>query len=247
MNEVIIIAGPSWSWKDTLVSNLLKTWKYQKLISDTTREKRNWEIEGRDYYFVTKDLFWKNFKEWVYFQYNDFVWNLYAYKKEELLKKIKETSLLVICHPQVIMLITFFLKQFDIPYKTVYLDISKKKTFERMIFRGDSDQNIKNRKTEYWEFIWYKSKADFVLDAEKSQTTIVQDFYYNLFVVNIKEWSIVEKIKDKTQYTIKKITKKSIHLCSKNNNMTKVEKDDWEETWFFEYLLWKYRVLKNSI
>lgn len=239
MNEVIIIAGPSWSWKDTLVNNLVKTWNYTKLVSDTTREKRIWEIEWKDYYFIDTNSFWSNLKEWLYFQYSNFVGNLYAYKKEELIQKIKKSSVLVISHPQVIMLITFFLDQLQIPYKTVYLNISKKSTFERMKKRWDSQESINKRKSEYSEFIWYKSKANIVINVNQSEENVLSDFYYQLFSLKYPVNSTV--VSKNRKYKIIKITKVKVLLENIDTKEIKIEKDDKEVTWFFEYLLWKYR------
>lgn len=57
---LVIISGPSGSGKDSVLSLILKKEKWlQKSISMTTREKRENEVDGVDYYFVTKDYFEK--------------------------------------------------------------------------------------------------------------------------------------------------------------------------------------------
>ncbi len=57
---LVIISGPSGSGKDSVLSLILnkETW-LQKSISMTTREKRENEIDGVDYYFVSKEYFEK--------------------------------------------------------------------------------------------------------------------------------------------------------------------------------------------
>lgn len=176
MNKVIIIAWPSGSGKDTLINELLTLNQYSKIISDTTREKRVWEIEWKDYFFVSKEQFDKNLEEWKYFQLSEFAWNSYAYKKDEILNKIKEKDVLLISHPQTIALIVFFLKTYKIPYCTVYLDIPKELTIERMLKRGDKEESINKRKDEFDEFIWFKKKADIVLDSNRLINKILLEF-----------------------------------------------------------------------
>lgn len=246
MNEVIIIAWPSWSWKDTLISNLLETWLYQKLVSDTTRQERVWEVEWKDYYFQSQEQFQENFDNNLYFQYSKFCWTSYAYKKAELLEKIKISSVLVISHPQAIMLITFFLEQNKIPYKTVYLDIPRKKTFERMELRGDTQENIKKRKDEYAEFVWYKKKADIVLDSSKSQTDVISEYFSKLSFLIFKKWTKVIKKKDYSEFIVLDYNKKKLELISMNWELKK-EVDDWEDTSFSQYLLTKYEVSKWTL
>ena len=60
-NKPLMIVGPSAVGKDTMI-NRLKA-KFPKVIyklpSYTTRPKRNGEIDGVDYYFVTKEEFFK--------------------------------------------------------------------------------------------------------------------------------------------------------------------------------------------
>lgn len=57
---LVIISGPSGSGKDSVLSLILNKEKWlQKSISMTTRKKRENEVDGVDYYFVTKDYFEK--------------------------------------------------------------------------------------------------------------------------------------------------------------------------------------------
>ena len=59
-NKLIIISSPSGAGKTTLCKLLLKNMKNVSLsISYTTRNKRLSEINGRDYYFISKEKFLK--------------------------------------------------------------------------------------------------------------------------------------------------------------------------------------------
>jgi guanylate kinase/thymidine kinase len=56
-NTLVIIAGGSGTGKTTIESLLAQDPQIVKLVSTTTRPKREREVEGRDYYFVSKEIF----------------------------------------------------------------------------------------------------------------------------------------------------------------------------------------------
>jgi len=57
---LIVISAPSGAGKTTLCRELLKTHpEIRRSVSVTTRVPRPGEISGTDYYFISKDQFWK--------------------------------------------------------------------------------------------------------------------------------------------------------------------------------------------
>ena len=57
-NKIIIISSPSGAGKTTICKFLIKKLNNVDLsVSYTTRNKRNNEIEGKDYYFTSKEKF----------------------------------------------------------------------------------------------------------------------------------------------------------------------------------------------
>ncbi len=55
---LIILSGPSGSGKDTILTELAKREEDIKIsISLTTRKPRDWEIDGKNYYFVDENYF----------------------------------------------------------------------------------------------------------------------------------------------------------------------------------------------
>ena len=55
---LVVISGPSGSGKNTVLKKLLSKNKNAKLsISATTRPKRECEVDGSDYYFMSKTEF----------------------------------------------------------------------------------------------------------------------------------------------------------------------------------------------
>ena len=59
-NKIIIISSPSGAGKTTICKLLIKKLKNVELsVSYTTRNKRNNEIDGKDYHFISKEKFIK--------------------------------------------------------------------------------------------------------------------------------------------------------------------------------------------
>ncbi len=77
MGKLIIISGPSGVGKGTIINKLKE--KYQEngkniyvSISYTTRNKRENEIDGKDYFFVSKEEFEKMINQNGFLEYNQF-------------------------------------------------------------------------------------------------------------------------------------------------------------------------------
>ena len=64
MKQVVVIAGPAGSGKDTLAKELVRRFDNMSLmVTATTRAKRPTEMEGVNYYFLTKEKFQEELKK----------------------------------------------------------------------------------------------------------------------------------------------------------------------------------------
>ncbi len=76
---LIIISGPSGSGKGTLVAKLLESEPNMVVsVSATTREPRPGEIEGKSYYFLSKDKFLELVKSGRMLEYAEYIGNYYG-------------------------------------------------------------------------------------------------------------------------------------------------------------------------
>ncbi len=82
---LIVITGPASSGKDTIMKALLQKYlSMKRVISTTTREKRPGEVEGKDYYFVSRQQFNDLIQSEKMLEFVDFSNNLYGTTKTEL-------------------------------------------------------------------------------------------------------------------------------------------------------------------
>lgn len=98
---LIIFSGPSGSGKGTVLSKLLEKRNDVKLsVSMTTREKRDGEIDGVHYYYVTRDYFEKKIADNKMLEYAEYADNLYGTPKDPVDEMLK-TGLAVILEIEV--------------------------------------------------------------------------------------------------------------------------------------------------
>lgn len=96
---LFVLSAPSGVGKTTVASRLLKdNLSLRKVITVTTRPKREGEKEGIDYIFLTKEEFEKRIKEGYFLEYATVYGNYYGTPREQVIKNEEEgiDSLLII-------------------------------------------------------------------------------------------------------------------------------------------------------
>lgn len=70
--HIIIFVGKSASGKDTFLNRLIKEKGYKRVVSHTTRPKRDGEVDGVDYVFVSKEDFLARAEKGEYIEYRSY-------------------------------------------------------------------------------------------------------------------------------------------------------------------------------
>lgn len=87
--KLFIIVGPSGVGKGTIIEKILKERKDIVLsVSKTTRKKREGEIEGKNYFFVSKETFENEIKDGMFLEHKKFFKNLYGTPKSFVLDNL---------------------------------------------------------------------------------------------------------------------------------------------------------------
>lgn len=156
----IILTWVSWSWKTTIMEELLKDYPHSfgRPIQYTTRKPRS-DSELDSYVFLTKPQFFTKLENWDFIEFTEYNWNFYA------ISSIIDTtrSNIFIVEPVGRASLKKYFHTHNIPYKGYYLEITEEETKNRMINRWDSVQVIEERLKDFKYFC--QEIDDKVLDA----------------------------------------------------------------------------------
>ncbi|GIS42555.1 MAG: hypothetical protein Ct9H90mP15_05950 [Candidatus Neomarinimicrobiota bacterium] len=93
MNLLFTISGSSGSGKTTLLELLSRDLSINISVSHTTREKREYKIDGVHYHFITKDEFDSLIAADKFIEYENVHGDFYGTKKDVIEDFLKEGNL----------------------------------------------------------------------------------------------------------------------------------------------------------
>ncbi len=142
--ELFILSSPAGGGKTTLANLLLKEVpNLVRITTCTTRKPRPGEVNGKDYFFLSKEEFEKKIKEGAFLEYAIVHGNYYGTPKEEVLKEIeKGNDVLLIIDVQGMRQIK---KNFSDVVTIFLIPPSFDELVSRMRRRGDSEEEIQKR------------------------------------------------------------------------------------------------------
>ena len=93
---LVILSGVAGAGKDTIKKELIKRMEnVETLPSFTSRDKREGDVEGGTYYFVTKPEFEKMIENNEFYEYDIHHNNYYGFPRKRLKEKIDEGKIIV--------------------------------------------------------------------------------------------------------------------------------------------------------
>ena len=85
---LFIISGPAGSGKTTICDGLMGRESLQRIVTSTTRNPREGEIDGEDYHFLTPDNFKTKIKEGAFYEYATVHNNYYGTERMAILNPV---------------------------------------------------------------------------------------------------------------------------------------------------------------
>ena len=161
-NIMVILSSPSGVGKTTLTKKIQQKYQSFKIsVSHTTRQPRSNEVDGVDYFFVSKDKFKDLIKKDKFYEYAKIFENYYGTLKESVDRLILKNDILFDIDWQG----TKQLSKFNnLNLIKIYLITDKKDLKQRLIKRNqNSEEEIEKRFKSYDDDTTHWSDYDYVI------------------------------------------------------------------------------------
>ena len=164
LHKLFVISSPSGGGKTSLINKLFedtRSMNFKKSISDTTRQKREGDINGRDYYFLSEKEFKDKIEKEEYVEYATVFGNFYGTSKEEIITKYNNSNLVLELDWQG----AYAVKELFGDARLIFLvPPSLEDLKQRLVTRNlDSPESIENRLSEAKKEISKSEIYDFLI------------------------------------------------------------------------------------
>lgn len=156
---IYLIKGKNGAGK-TFLANHLYELGYNRSVSCTTRDPRENEIEGYDYYFITKEEFEKRIREGYFAEYQSVNGIYYGTPTENL----KDGVIIVSSVKNMIE------RYYKGDITTFYIDAPLELRYKRVLERGTSENEIFRRFTKENSSFLYDFNACFIDNGNETQS-----------------------------------------------------------------------------
>ena len=161
---IVILSSPSGAGKTTLVKKIAKENNYYISTSHTTRQPRTNEIDGKDYFFVSKEKFENLVKNNEFLEYAKVFENYYGSSKKWVIENLNKGKNVIF---DIDWQGTEQIKNQKLDYNLITFFIlppSKSELFKRLKNRDMKDKNIvEKRMKQFNEDIDHWENYDFVV------------------------------------------------------------------------------------
>ena len=180
---MIILIGPSASGKTEIAKKLISLFNFKKFVTSTTRSKRVNEVDGVDYYFLTKDAFENKIKENAFIEYTVYNDNYYGSFKSE----IGDNKVLII-EPNGLKAFNEFKSKTD---KSFFIKCDENIREKRMLSRGDNPIDIKKRLLNDKNLFNNNLDVDYVIENDGNST--LEELAKKIYQLYIKDFTEVKQ------------------------------------------------------
>ena len=163
MGKLFIISGPSGAGEDSVIEGLQKRMSLTRVITTTTREMRDGEMQGAPYYFISHEEFQQKIKDDGFFEYAELDrGKLYGVTNEEL-QRVKESESVGIWKMDYKGVL--FLKEKEPSIPAIFIWASLDVLEERIRFRGGVDAAFILERISYAQG-WFDNRDIFDFEVE---------------------------------------------------------------------------------
>ena len=175
---MIILSSPSGAGKTTLVKKISEIKKYIVSVSHTTRPPRTNEIDGKDYFFVKKEIFEHLIKNDEFLEYAKVFNNYYGSRKKFVTENLNNGKNVIF---DIDWQGTDQIKEKKLKYRLITIFIlppSRKELFDRLSNRDMKDKLIVEQRMKQFDHDVLKWKNyDFVVINDELESCYKKIIY----------------------------------------------------------------------
>lgn len=173
---MLVLIGPSASGKTESAKIMINRYPISRVVTCTTRKKRINEIDGFDYFFLSKTKFIQLKKEGFFIETAVYNENYYGTPKSGI-----GENKFIILEPQGLR---SFLEKSDCQIVSIFLKTKESTRIKRMKLRNDLPEDIKKRiKSDREEFNLKKIEGlDLIIDTNNISLSDLADLIYTNYV-----------------------------------------------------------------
>ena len=199
LHKLFVISSPSGGGKTSLINKLFedsRSVNFEKSISDTSRKKRQGDLEGKDYYFLSEKDFKDKVKKEEYVEYAIVFGNFYGTSKEEIKTKYNNSNLILELDWQG----AYAVKELFDDARLIFLvPPSLEDLKQRLVTRNlDSPESIENRLSEAKKEISKSEIYDFLIlndDFDKAFEDLSQILFEGISPIDFNSRASKDLIK----------------------------------------------------
>ena len=181
--SLLVLSGLSGAGKGTIVKRLLEKYPddYVLSISATTRKPREGEVDGREYFFKSKEEFKKMIENDQFLEWANYVDNFYGTPKEWVLDQMQHNKTVIL---EIEIQGGFQIKEMMPEAVLVFVLPPDMEELERRL-RGrgtETEEQIQNRLKRAQEEILFVDRYDYSLVNKTVENSV--DLLHNIILTN---------------------------------------------------------------
>jgi len=156
--NIFVISAPSGTGKTTIIKKIMEIFPQLTFsISATTRERRSFEVEGKDYFFISEEEFKNKIENNEFVEWEKFYDYFYGTLKSFVNKKLEENSSLIFevdvkgalsikkCYPEAVLIFIEPPSIETIKQRLIQRNTESAEDFNKRISRADLEMSFKDK------------------------------------------------------------------------------------------------------
>ncbi|OIJ15793.1 guanylate kinase [Anaerobacillus arseniciselenatis] len=169
---IFVFTGPDGSGRKTISKLAGDTLQMKTVVSYTTRKKRHYEVEGRDYHYISREEFLAAEKNEEFFESVEIDGNLYGIKEQDIIDRFQQKG----CIYLVLNIegTEQIRKNFGDKVVRIFVHADRETVIKRQKERGNSEEEIELHLAHFDQDLQYREQCEFSIQNYELSHTVFE-------------------------------------------------------------------------